>query len=505
MAIDTAAAEASEDGGNLLLWLLVWSELIVFGILFGGLLVSSVLHADVFAAARLHLSARVAGFSTIVLLVSGWQAALAARSAAKPRLQRLFLLLAAGLGFMFVILKISQYRSEWPHASDEALSPFFELYFLLTGFHLVHVAFVALLFVLVALKPRPSNVGILTTVWHVIDLVWLVMFPLTILATLQDVASRAGCSLATASRALTLNGSVSDTMVRKVLRAAAELGYRHPVSRSKSGRRLVVGVLIPSITNPVFSLSLSGIENRMLMAGHGVLIAQSHYDPARELDAIAALLNEKPTGLILTLCNPDRNIALDMPLPPTVLLHNRPTGHFPSAVTVDNVRAGHELATLLRDLGHERILFVSGSFGASDRARLRYDGYAQAMADTGAKPLPAMQISFVGDYDMLDLSTIMADARPTAIIASNDLLAFGVIGALRREGLSVPRDVSVAGFDGISLGRLMDPPLTTVEMPDTSMGAAAASLLLDMAENAAPPRHLELAHSLRRGGTVRAI
>ncbi|SFB16057.1 transcriptional regulator, LacI family [Rhizobium sp. NFR07] len=325
------------------------------------------------------------------------------------------------------------------------------------------------------------------------------------MTTLQEVAARAGCSPATASRALTLKGSVSEAMLRKVRRAAAELGYRHTVAGGKSGRRLVVGVLIPSITNPVFSSSLSSIENRMLMAGHGVLIAQSHYDPARELDAVAALLNEKPTGLILTLCSPDRSDVLGLPLPPTVLLHNRPTDRFPSAVTVDNFKAGHELARLLREFGHERILFVSGSFAASDRARLRYQGYSQAMVETGVLPLPAMQISFVGDYDMLDLSTTMADIRPTAIIASNDLLAFGVIGALRREGLSVPGDVSVAGFDGISLGRMMDPPLTTVEMPDASMGAAAASLLLDIAENAAQPRHLEVAYSLRRGGTVRAI
>ncbi|WP_132551971.1 substrate-binding domain-containing protein [Rhizobium azibense] len=325
------------------------------------------------------------------------------------------------------------------------------------------------------------------------------------MATLQDVASKAGCSLATASRALTLKGSVSEAMVLKVRRAAAELGYRPLASTGKAERRHVVGVLIPSITNPVFSSSLSSIENRMLIAGHGVLIAQSHYDPARELDAVSALLNEKPTGLILTLCSADRNNWPALPLPPTVLLHNRPTERFPSAVTVDNFKAGRELAMLLRELGHERILFVSGSFVASDRARLRYDGYCQAMAETGLEPLRAMQIAFIGEYDMLDLGVAVADVRPTAIIASNDLLAFGVIGALRREGLSVPGDVSVAGFDGISLGRIMDPPLTTIEMPDASMGAAAASLLLDIAENAAPPRHLQVDYSLRRGGTVRAI
>jgi DNA-binding LacI/PurR family transcriptional regulator len=324
-------------------------------------------------------------------------------------------------------------------------------------------------------------------------------------ATLFDVASKAGCSLATASRALTLSGSVSDVMVRKVRRAAAELGYRLPAPPNKTARRLVIGVLIPSITNPVFSLSLSSIENRMLMAGHGVLIAQSHYDPARELDAVGALLNERPTGLILTLCTAETSGVVDLPLPPTVLLSNPPTAHFPSAVSADNFKAGHELTMLLRELGHARILFVSGSFTASDRARLRYRGYHHAMTETGLTPLPAKQISFVGDYDMLDLSTALADVRPTAIIASNDLLAFSVIGALRREGLLVPGDMSVAGFDGLSLGRIMDPPLTTIEMPDASMGAAAASLLLDIASNAAPPRHLEVAHSLRRGGTVRAI
>ena len=84
-------------------------------------------------------------------------------------------------------------------------------------------------------------------------------------------------------------------------------------------------------------------------------------------------------------------------------------------------------------------------------------------------------------------------------------VATSVIGALKREGLSVPRDVSVAGFDGIAIGRLIDPPLTTIEMPDASMGATAASLLLDMAENAAPARHLDVAYALRRGGTVRDI
>jgi DNA-binding LacI/PurR family transcriptional regulator len=326
------------------------------------------------------------------------------------------------------------------------------------------------------------------------------------MTTLQQVAIRAGCSLATASRALNRNGNVSDRMVRRVRRAAAELGYR-PINSAagRLGQRPVVGVLIPSITNPVFASSLSSIQNRMLVAGHGVLIAQSNYDPAREADAVASLLNDRPTGLILTVCDPGTSAALMSSLPPTVLLNNMPTALFPAAVTVDNRGAGRELTALLIGLGHRRILFVSGAFATSDRARFRHEGYRDAMAESGIPPLEAVQIPFVNGYDQLDLSAALSMFSPTAIIASNDLLAFGVIGALRREGLSVPSDISVAGFDGISIGRLMDPPLTTIEMPDASMGAAAASLLLDMAENAAQARHLDVAYMLRRGGTVRAI
>ncbi|GHD14689.1 LacI family DNA-binding transcriptional regulator [Tianweitania populi] len=326
------------------------------------------------------------------------------------------------------------------------------------------------------------------------------------MATLADVAARAGCSLATASRALTRSGAVSESMVRRVTKAAAELGYRVPASTSgaNSRRRAVVGVLIPSITNPVFATSVSVIQNRMLVAGHRVLIALSNYDPAQEADAIATLLSERPTGLILTLCDPSAELPIAGDMPHVVLMNNRPTERFPAAVTADNHAAGFAITRHLIEHGHRAILFVSGSFAASDRARRRYDGYLAMMAQAGLAPLKALEVGF-GDYDGLDLGEALRIAEPTAIIASNDLLALGVIGALRREGLTVPGDLSVAGFDGIAIGRMINPVLTTIEMPDVSMGAAAASLLLDIAENDAAPRHLEIPFSLRTGGTVRTI
>ncbi|MFJ6328266.1 MULTISPECIES: substrate-binding domain-containing protein [unclassified Rhizobium] len=323
------------------------------------------------------------------------------------------------------------------------------------------------------------------------------------MSTLQQVAFRAGCSVATASRVLNRNGPVSDEMVRRVRRAAAELGYR-AAGRTGSGRP-AIGVLIPSITNPVFAASLSSIQNRAVHAGHSVLIAQSNYDPAQEADAVASLLQQQPTGLILTVCDAERSLALSSALPPTVLLGNPPTARCGAAVATDNFGAGRDLTEHLLQKGHRRILFISGHFSASDRAKLRYVGYVKAMEAAGQEPLGALEISFVNSLEQLDLSDAISRLRPTAIIASNDLLALGVMGALRRQGFSIPQDISVAGFDGISLGFLGEVSLTTVEIPDGTMGAAAASLLLDMAENAAPPRHLIVPYRLRPGGTVRNL
>ncbi|MBB4953665.1 DNA-binding LacI/PurR family transcriptional regulator [Agrobacterium vitis] len=326
---------------------------------------------------------------------------------------------------------------------------------------------------------------------------------------LQQIALKAGCSTATVSRALNKSGPVSERMARRVEKAAMELGYRpaaNPVLPHRLRQKPMIGVLIPSITNPVFAASLSNIQKRARVSGHGVIIAQSDYDPVREAEAILDLVSERPVGLILTLCDPQANAAnLPRVLPPTVLLHNLPTARFPASVAADNFQAGQQLCDHILDHHHSSILFVSGSFTASDRARLRYEGYCAAMRNRGLTPHPALEVGFLNGYDGLDLSQSMKLFKPTAMIASNDLLAFGVIGALRREGLNVPADISVAGFDGIPLGRLIDPPLTTIEMADASMGAAAASLLIDMTENGSKPRHLNVPHSLRIGGTVRSL
>jgi nitric oxide reductase NorE protein len=174
----TAGAADEDEADTFVLWVLIWSELAAFGVLIGAFLVASLISPQDFAVARLHLKPVIAAVNTLVLLTSGWQAAVAAGAGASVATKRRALVLSALLGFAFVGIKIYEYGTEIRFAGQAAFHSFFELYFLLTGFHLVHVGFVAIVLLVVAWKPRRANVDLVTTLWHVIDLVWIVMFPI---------------------------------------------------------------------------------------------------------------------------------------------------------------------------------------------------------------------------------------------------------------------------------------------------------------------------------------
>jgi nitric oxide reductase NorE protein len=175
---ETNEGEASE--GDLILWILVWSELAAFGVLLLGFMVMSFLHPDSFQIAKLHLNGRLASLNTLVLITSGWAAAEAARSRSE-RIRRVALLAAAALGFVFVGIKLAEYGGELRFAGDATFDAFFQLYFMITGFHLAHVVFLGLVMLLVAQKAETSNVRLVATVWHVVDIVWLVIFPIVYL------------------------------------------------------------------------------------------------------------------------------------------------------------------------------------------------------------------------------------------------------------------------------------------------------------------------------------
>ena len=309
--------------------------------------------------------------------------------------------------------------------------------------------------------------------------------------TIRDVAAHAGCSIATVSRVVTGNGPVSDEMRRRVVEAALQIGF--PLARAFPETRPVISILVPSLTNPVFAATVAGIEQRARTAGLSTVLGQSNYDPAQEEEIVTALISERPVGMIMTVCDPASSVALQRVRKaglPVVTIYNEDTPEGVAAVMVDNRAAIRRATEDLIALGHRRILLLAGKFISSDRSARRYEGYRDAMTAAQLTAAPAIEVDFIDATRDIDLTEFLAEYGPTAIMASNDLLAVTLIASLRQAGLCVPEDVSVTGFDGIDFARLISPRLHTIRQPSQVMGTLAATLLLDMAAGHSSPRRL---------------
>lgn len=333
-------------------------------------------------------------------------------------------------------------------------------------------------------------------------------------STIKDVARLAGVSVGTVSRVINASGPVATATAELVRSVIEELGFR-PDAAGRSLRLGVsrsIGVLVPTVSNPIFARSLEGIEQAATAGGFSTIVATSRYDRDTELDVVVALVARGVRGLILTLADTDeaRLDAVERLGVPFVLVYNQPTGPRDPArfalTTVDSRAAVREATLRLIDLGHRRIAFLGGDFASSDRSKARYEGYRDAMLETGLPVWEPTQVPFRSDgeaFDMALAQLIDRLAAPTALICSNDLLGLQVIAAARRIGLDVPRDLSVLGFDGMPMARLVEPTLATIKQPALSMGAAAVELLFGMFEGGAR-RQIVLPHEFWPGGTLAA-
>lgn len=166
--------------GDPMIWVLVFSELAAFGLFLGAFVVARAVNPAVFASGQASLDSGLAGLNTIVLVTSGWAAArgTAAARAGEARSSRHWLLVAIGLGAAFVAIKLVEYSREIGSGIGLETSPFFTLYFLLTGFHLLHVCLGIIILAAVCRRAEPFSVETGTSFWHMVDLVWVVMFPI---------------------------------------------------------------------------------------------------------------------------------------------------------------------------------------------------------------------------------------------------------------------------------------------------------------------------------------
>lgn len=301
--------------------------------------------------------------------------------------------------------------------------------------------------------------------------------------SILEVAQVAGVSAATVSRVFNQPEKVRSSTRDMVLAIATKHGYQpnSAASALRTQRSKILGVMLPTFGNPVFAECLEGIASLAAEQGFGVMPVTSDYDNARETEAINRLLAKGVDGMILVLRDPTKAPVLSQlqkQSVPFVLAYNQhPKYH---CVGVDGHSEIVNVVERLHVLGHRKIAMVSGQLSASDRARQRYQGYLSGMQSANLKPLALIEVDFIAS-DMLALASLLKQRpaqRPTALICSNDLLAFRSLRTANQCGLTVPESLSVVGFDGIKIGQELSPMLSTVIQPNHDIGQRATTLLL---------------------------
>lgn len=309
--------------------------------------------------------------------------------------------------------------------------------------------------------------------------------------TLHDVARRAGVSTATVSRVLNAPALVTESTRELVLRTVDELGYTpHFGGRAlASNRSNTIGAVIPTMDNAIFARGLQAFQETLSDAGITLLVASSGYDMAREFEQIRALVARGIDGLMLIgAARPAETYAfLDRRHIPYVLTWNYRTERKACFVGFDNRAAAQAMARTVIQSGHRRIAMVAGITAFNDRASDRVDGVRAALNEAGLAggDLPIVEAVYsLGDGGRACAHLLERTPRPTAVICGNDVLAVGAITLAKAQGLRVPEDVSITGFDDIELAEVVEPGLTTVHVPHRRMGEAAASALLAILEGA---------------------
>jgi LacI family transcriptional regulator len=310
-------------------------------------------------------------------------------------------------------------------------------------------------------------------------------------ATIRDVALRAGVSVATVSRALNQSGPVREDTRRRVEEAVAALQYRpNNAARSLITRRTgMFGVLLPDLHGEFFSELIRGLDEAAQAHGYHLLLSSSH-DLAEELEAALHGMQGRVDGLVVMA--PRLSAAkLDVLLPrntPVVLLNSPHVAASVYNLRIDNRGGARAIVEHLISHGHRRIAMITGPAGNHD-AEERLAGYRYALSDAGIECDEALLIE--GDFRTSAghhaTGVILSLAeRPTAIFASNDAMALGALSALRDAGVSVPDDMALAGFDDLSSTQYSIPPLSSVHISISELGARAIAGLSGVVTNGLP-------------------
>ncbi len=313
---------------------------------------------------------------------------------------------------------------------------------------------------------------------------------------LKDVAEAAGVHISTASRALNERTAslLNPQTLERVRETAGELGYRvNGMARAlKTRRSLSIGMVIPDITNPFFPPAVRGAEDVLERAGYSLLLSSTDNDLGKASRQVAAMLESQVGGLLLAMALRDDPLVNELRAggTPLVLLNRTIDRGGVSAVVPDDYNGGLEAVEHLFSLGHRRLGFVGGPLSTSNGAR-RLASFEQTVQRLGLPEPATLETSAFDEDAGYAAAQLLLTEHPsvTGVVAANDLLAVGIIAAAAERGRGCPADISVVGFNDMLLASRLQPPLTTIRIPQYEVGSRAAELLLTLIDD--PRRRAE--------------
>ncbi len=309
--------------------------------------------------------------------------------------------------------------------------------------------------------------------------------------TVREVARAAGVHFSTVSRVMNpqTREQITDSVARRVLRAAERLGYRtNALAASlRTQRSRVIGIIVPYIDSPIYPPILLAIEEVLNERGYVAIICNTQNDPAREERVLTELMARQVDGVILgsaTRHDPIVKAWVERGAPLVLINRTDQTGQAPSIVT-DDIHGIGMVIDHLAELGHKAIGHIAGPQQLSTGAA-RSEGFRRAVTRLhlrGAARTIVIADDFTREAGRRACHRLLNQfPRTTAIAAANDLLALGCYEALHERGVSCPKDVSIAGYNDSPFVDLLTPSLTTVRIPQREIGSRAARMLLEKIE-----------------------
>ncbi len=304
------------------------------------------------------------------------------------------------------------------------------------------------------------------------------------LVTIKDIAKELGISGSTVSRALRDDARISKEVIKSVKHTAVRLGYVPNMAAKslRTGKTNTIGLLVRDINDGWSATVIPAIEKYCTEQGYGLLLCNANNDPQMERFYRRILQQRRVEGvLILTPMFPNADeyypYSKSVPL---VLVDIKLDQPIVNAITVDHEQGAYLSTKYLLDLGHRRIVFLIGPMNLSPNI-MSIKGYERAMLEFGiqSKDQLVVTIAHTGVQDGYDgmMEVLKIDPMPTALATFSDLVAAGALDAAKRNGLRIPEDFSIVGYDDIPLSSLITPPLTTILQDKEALGRLAVETL----------------------------